>query len=230
MSKNKKIDLINLIHQELPQIQCGRCKTPGCHEYASEIADGVEINRCVPGGNKTLKKLNKIFGKSITAVDKDYGPSIPFQKATIVESECIGCTKCIDACPVDAISGASNLLHVVIDDICTGCELCIPPCPVDCIDLYNVSEVEILSARNKSQEMYNNKKRFKNTEKRKKINYKSSVNDEISSMLNKQIKNRKIDRSENIKKYQEVIAKNNLENNFNLTKDEINKILNEKRN
>ena len=102
------MELIKVIHAELPQIQCGRCDTPGCYQYAEEISKGAPHDRCVPGGDQTLGKLNKILNKNIKEVDMDYGPSIPLQIAVIDENECIGCKKCIDACPVDAISGSAN--------------------------------------------------------------------------------------------------------------------------
>ena len=128
------MELINLIHKELPQIQCGRCDTPGCKQYAQAIVDGNPHDRCVPGGEKTLKNLNSILKKNIKKVDIEYGPTIKEQKVSIIEEECIGCKKCIDVCPVDAIVGSANMMHSIIDDICTGCELCIEPCPVDCIE------------------------------------------------------------------------------------------------
>ena len=119
------MELIDIIHKSLPQIQCGRCDTPGCYQYANDIANGAPHDRCVPGGAKTLDKLNVILDKSIDNVDIQFGPTIQEQKVKIIEDDCIGCKKCIGACPIDAIVGATNLMHSVIDDICTGCELCI---------------------------------------------------------------------------------------------------------
>ena len=148
------MELINLIHKELPQIQCGRCDTPGCMQYAQAIVDGDPHDRCVPGGQETLDKLNSILDKKISKVNLDYGPTIDNQKVSIVESECIGCKKCIDACPVDAIVGSANMMHSIIDDLCTGCELCIEPCPVDCIEIVSVSNDEIKAPRDISQSAY----------------------------------------------------------------------------
>ena len=91
------------IHQALPQIQCGRCDTPGCKEYAESIVEGAPINRCIPGGNETLKKLQTITGNIDQTLDHSYGPSIEPQVALIVEDACIGCAKCIPKCPVDAL-------------------------------------------------------------------------------------------------------------------------------
>ena len=130
--------LIELINAELPQYQCGRCETPGCRPYAEEILNGSPHNRCVPGGQDTADKISKILNTDSLTLDHDYGPEIKPQIAYIIEEDCIGCTKCIDACPVDAINGAANLMHNVINDLCTGCELCIEPCPVDCIELIEI--------------------------------------------------------------------------------------------
>ena len=129
-------DRIALIDALLPQTQCGLCQTPGCLPYAEAIAAGEAINRCVPGGQETVDALAALLEVPTLPVDTTHGVAAPHRLvAWIREPECIGCTKCIQACPVDAISGAAKLMHTVLLDECTGCGLCIPPCPVDCIDL-----------------------------------------------------------------------------------------------
>lgn len=126
----------------LPQTQCRECGFEGCLPYAKAIAQGnAKIDLCITGGEKTLRDLAEITGESIAA----YLPSfqmrmLGFHLATVRESECIGCTKCIQACPVDAIIGSGKFMHQVILNECTGCGLCIPPCPVDCIDLLTVEQ------------------------------------------------------------------------------------------
>lgn len=126
----------------LPQTQCGLCGYKGCRPYAQAIAENkAEINLCPPGGVETLKKLANITGKNAEPYLANMQEKIkPAQIAFIRESECIGCTKCIRACPTDAIIGASKLMHTIITDACTGCGLCVPPCPVDCIDMITVDE------------------------------------------------------------------------------------------
>lgn len=120
----------------LPQTQCGQCDFPGCRPYAEAIARGeADINQCPPGGEAGIHALAALLGREPKPLSSAHGIEKPPQIARIREEECIGCFKCIAACPVDAIIGAPKFLHVVIEDLCTGCELCIAPCPVDCIDL-----------------------------------------------------------------------------------------------
>lgn len=119
----------------LPQTQCGQCTYPGCRPYAEAIASGeADINQCPPGGEATIEALAAVMGVEPIPLNDEHGEhsDIP-EVALIIEKDCIGCTLCIQACPVDAIIGAAKLMHTVIADECTGCELCLPPCPVDCI-------------------------------------------------------------------------------------------------
>jgi Na+-translocating ferredoxin:NAD+ oxidoreductase subunit B len=129
--------LIDDIDALLPQTQCGRCTFTGCRPYAMALARGeADINQCPPGGEQTMTRLAGLLGRAPRPVDDRFGivPASPYV-AWIDEPRCIGCTKCIQACPVDAIVGASKYMHTVIAEDCTGCELCIPPCPVDCIEM-----------------------------------------------------------------------------------------------
>jgi electron transport complex protein RnfB len=129
-------DLADRIEALLPQTQCAQCGYPGCKPYAQAIARGeAGIDQCPPGGDAGVLALAELLGRPAKAVNPVHGMHKPPQVALIREAECIGCTKCIQACPVDAIVGASKLMHTVIAELCTGCELCLPPCPVDCIDL-----------------------------------------------------------------------------------------------
>lgn len=126
--------LIDEIDELLPQTQCQRCGYPDCHAYAEAIAAGeTGINRCPPGGEETIMALAEITGRAPEPLDPALGQFTPNTVAFIDEALCIGCTKCIQACPVDAIVGAPKQMHTVIEALCTGCELCLPPCPVDCI-------------------------------------------------------------------------------------------------
>jgi Na+-translocating ferredoxin:NAD+ oxidoreductase subunit B len=134
--------LIDAVNRALPQTQCGRCTFAGCKPYATALIDGrADINQCPPGGNATARVLANLLTRPYRAVDPKFGttPATPLV-AWIDEPACIGCTKCIQACPVDAIVGASKFMHTVIAAQCTGCELCIPPCPVDCIELRPIGE------------------------------------------------------------------------------------------
>ncbi len=129
--------LIDALDQVLPQTQCGVCHFSGCKPYATAmVKDNASINRCLPGGIEVLKTLGTLLQQDPTPfLEEMTQKAKPPVIAVIRESECIGCTKCIQACPVDAIIGSSKQMHTVIADVCTGCELCIKPCPVDCIDL-----------------------------------------------------------------------------------------------
>jgi electron transport complex protein RnfB len=134
-SNEEEERLIDAIDALLPQTQCGRCTFSGCRPYATALAHGeADINQCPPGGNATAMALAKLLGREPRPIDPRFG-SVPTRPlvAWIDEAACIGCVKCIQACPVDAIVGASRFMHTVIAEQCTGCELCIPPCPVDCI-------------------------------------------------------------------------------------------------
>lgn len=129
------VDLIRSIDALLPQTQCGKCGHPGCKPYAEGIAGGEAINKCPPGGDETIAQLAELLSVPALTLDMQRGTA-PAQVAFIREAECIGCTKCIQACPVDAILGAAKLMHTVIIDECTGCDLCVAPCPVDCIEMH----------------------------------------------------------------------------------------------
>ena len=129
-------DLADRIDDLLPQTQCTRCGYAGCRPYAEAIADdAVDIDRCPPGGDATIIALAALLGRSAPPLDTSRGLPGPLQVARIDEDACIGCTLCIQACPVDAIVGAPKRMHGVLASLCSGCELCIAPCPVDCIAL-----------------------------------------------------------------------------------------------
>jgi len=130
------VSLADRIDALLPQTQCEQCGYHGCRPYAEAIARGeAEINQCPPGGAAGIAKLAELLQRPPLPLNPEHGMEKPRTLARIVEADCIGCTKCIQACPVDAIIGASKLMHTVIADDCTGCELCVPACPVDCIVL-----------------------------------------------------------------------------------------------
>ena len=125
---------IDRIDAVLPQTQCRQCGYDGCRPYAAAIADGrAEIDRCPPGGDAGIIRLAAVTGRPAIPLDTSRGVQRPLALAFIDESLCIGCTLCIQACPVDAIAGGAKRMHDVVADLCTGCELCLPPCPVDCI-------------------------------------------------------------------------------------------------
>ena len=134
---NAQANLITAIDALLPQTQCGKCGHPGCQPYAAGIAAGEAHNKCPPGGTVTILELSALLQRPAQPLDSPY-PVTPSQRAVIREADCIGCTKCIQVCPTDAILGAAKLMHTVIESECSGCELCLAPCPVDCIDLVAV--------------------------------------------------------------------------------------------
>ena len=140
--------LIEQIDDLLPQTQCGQCGYSGCLPYAEAVSRGEAINRCLPGGLKTLTALGSLLNRDVsTFIDEVIQKESPPMLASIRSEECIGCTKCIQSCPVDAIVGAAKQLHVILKQECTGCGLCIPPCPVDCIDYFAIEKTYYDSER-----------------------------------------------------------------------------------
>ena len=130
--------LIEKIDAILPQTQCGQCGYPGCKPYATAIADGeADINLCPPGGQEGVQRLADLLGREVKPLNAEEKPK---QVAIIDEQTCIGCTLCIQACPVDAIVGAAKQMHTIVEPLCTGCELCVKPCPVECIRMEPIPE------------------------------------------------------------------------------------------
>jgi Na+-translocating ferredoxin:NAD+ oxidoreductase subunit B len=132
--------LTQAINNALPQTQCTRCGYPDCESYARAIAgQKAPINQCPPGGAQGIAQLAQITGRPALALNPAHGTEGPRQLAAIAESQCIGCTLCLDVCPVDSILGGPKKMHTVISALCTGCELCVPVCPVDCISMQNLT-------------------------------------------------------------------------------------------
>jgi len=132
--------LADRIEDLLPQTQCTKCGYPACRPYAEAIADGSAIyNQCPPGGAEGVARIATLLGKPVIPINPINGAERERPVALIDESICIGCTLCIQACPVDAIVGAAKQMHTVIPSLCTGCDLCVPPCPVDCIAMISVT-------------------------------------------------------------------------------------------
>lgn len=134
--------VVERIDALLPQTQCGQCGYAGCRPYAQAIAEGgADINRCPPGGENTIVALADLLGRDPKPLDPDRGEAQEQKLVAIIdENICIGCTLCIQACPVDAILGAAKHMHTVIEEECTGCKLCVAPCPVECIYMVPVKE------------------------------------------------------------------------------------------
>jgi len=157
--------LLQKLDEALPQTQCTKCGYPDCHAYATAMSlQEAAHNRCPPGGQEGIDRLSKILQQPSLRLDVHHGVERPRPLAVINEMECIGCTLCIKACPVDAIVGAAKQLHLVINDRCTGCDLCVPPCPVDCISMVPLTK-NITGWEAWSQDLANQSK--KNYETRK---------------------------------------------------------------
>ncbi|RQH08523.1 electron transport complex subunit RsxB [Paraburkholderia dinghuensis] len=139
---NDSRTLADRIEDLLPQTQCTKCGYDGCRPYAEAIAAGTaSYNQCPPGGAEGVARLAKLLGKSVIPINPDNGVERPRPVAFIDESLCIGCTLCMQACPIDAIVGAPKQMHTIIKDVCTGCDLCVAPCPVDCIAMIPVTGI-----------------------------------------------------------------------------------------
>jgi electron transport complex protein RnfB len=133
--------VVDQVDALLPQTQCGQCGFAGCRPYAEAIAAGeADINQCPPGGETTIQALADLLGVDVKPLNEEHGVHAEKAVAVIDENTCIGCTLCIQACPVDAILGSAKHMHTVIADECTGCKLCLPPCPVDCIDMVPIPQ------------------------------------------------------------------------------------------
>jgi electron transport complex protein RnfB len=144
--------LADRIEDVLPQTQCTKCGYNGCRPYAEAIAAGTAgINQCPPGGAEGIARLSAVTGRQVIPLNPVNGLERPRAVAYIDEALCIGCTLCIQACPVDAIVGAAKQMHTIVPDLCTGCDLCVYPCPVDCIVMYPVTETTGWDAWNQQQ-------------------------------------------------------------------------------
>lgn len=139
--KVERSPLVEKIDAILPQTQCGQCGYAGCKPYAQAISNGdADINQCPPGGAEGIRKLAELLGREVKPLSEEHGTEKPKSVARIDEQVCVGCTLCLQACPVDAIVGAAKQLHTVVAPLCTGCELCVAPCPVDCISMVPPAE------------------------------------------------------------------------------------------
>ena len=155
MSAPEHTALVQRIDAVLPQTQCTKCDYAGCKPYANAIAGGeADINQCPPGGDAGIHKLARLLDRPYKPLNPQNGIEKPLALAVIDEAICIGCTLCIKACPVDAISGAAKQMHTVIAAQCTGCELCVAPCPVDCITMETLTDADALRRRQEEQQAF----------------------------------------------------------------------------
>jgi len=140
VSSNAPTSLADQIEDLLPQTQCTKCGYPACRPYAEAVANGsANYNQCPPGGMEGIARIASLLGKPVIPLNPINGVERPRPVAVIDETLCIGCTLCIQACPVDAIVGAAKQMHTVLPGLCTGCDLCVAPCPVDCIAMVDVT-------------------------------------------------------------------------------------------
>lgn len=161
MQSSSEINIpIDRIEALLPQTQCRKCSFSGCRPYAEAIATGkAKINQCPPGGQQGIKALANLLGIDAIPLNEEFGKEQPQTRAFIIEADCIGCTKCLPPCPVDAILGASKFMHTVITSECTGCELCVEPCPVDCIIMQPLPAT-VIETLDKQEQALQAKRRF----------------------------------------------------------------------
>lgn len=149
------------IDNALPQTQCTRCGYQDCRAYAQAIAGGqADINRCPPGGQEGVHRLAQLTGRTAKPLNPECGDEGPLKLALIDEAWCIGCTLCLDACPVDAITGSNKWMHTVIAAECTGCELCLPACPVDCIQMVNTTPHNNVSSTGSGEQARRARERY----------------------------------------------------------------------